>query len=130
MKIEAHSAGWSPQASSAVPNTAPAHETTGGSDIKTQQANPPAARNGGPHHDDVHAAVDKLNAALAAKQVEARYAVDKTTNIVVVKITNATTGDVVRQIPNEQALHLAAAISEMAQHAAAAGEPHLLDEKA
>lgn len=73
---------------------------------------------------DVEAAVEILNTHLAERRIEARYSVSEKSRNVVIKIVNADSGEVLRQIPNETAIRLAEALT------ARKPSPHLVDEKA
>jgi flagellar protein FlaG len=61
---------------------------------------------------EIRAAVEKLNRRLEARPLEARYSVDEATRRVVVKIVNRESGETLRQIPSEEALRLAAVLTE------------------
>ena len=75
-----------------------------------------------PEPQDVSEAMEKLNARFAPHRMEAQYSIDEHTKDIIIKIVNADSGEVVRQIPTESALRLVAALRSSA--------PHLLDEKA
>ena len=75
-----------------------------------------------PEAQDLAVVLEKLNKRFAAHRMEAQYSIDERSKDVIIKIVNADSGEVVRQIPNESALRLAAALATSA--------PHLLDEKA
>ncbi len=75
-----------------------------------------------PQAQDVSEAVEKLNARFAPHRMEAQYSIDEHTKDIIIKIVNADSGEVVRQIPTESALRLVAALRT--------ASPHLLDEKA
>jgi len=75
-----------------------------------------------PEPRDVSEVVEKLNARFAPHRMEAQYSIDEHTKDIIIKIVNADSGEVVRQIPTESALRLVAALRTTS--------PHLLDEKA
>ena len=101
--------------------TPPARQELAASPAAGQTPRPPAPEPA-PETLDVSDAVEKLNARFAPHRMEAQYSIDEHTKDVVIKIVNADSGEVVRQIPNESVLRLAAALAQNA--------PHLLDEKA
>jgi flagellar protein FlaG len=77
---------------------------------------------GEPPADDTIAAAAAAAAAtiherLKREGLEARYSMDDATRSVVVKIVNATTGELLRQIPGEEALQLASALKRLASGA-------------
>jgi len=57
-------------------------------------------------------AVKQLNKTLSAFDIQARFSIDDRVNEVVVKIYNTRTDEVIRQIPPEYALELAASLRE------------------
>ena len=69
---------------------------------------------------EIHAAIEKLNRRLEARPLEARYSVDEATRRVVVKIVNRDSGETLCQIPSEEALRLAAVLTENTGRAAPA----------
>lgn len=63
--------------------------------------------------EEVSAAVDKLNEAMAASSQSLKFEIDDDTKQIVVKIIDQSTDEVVRQIPSEEALQMAKSIDKM-----------------
>jgi flagellar protein FlaG len=63
--------------------------------------------------EEVSAAVDKLNEAMAASSQSLKFEIDNDTKQIVVKIVDQSTDEVVRQIPSEEALQMAKSIDKM-----------------
>lgn len=61
----------------------------------------------------VREAVDKLNNSALAQGKKLSYRIDSETHRIVVKIINTETDKVIRQIPPEETLHLAAQIDHL-----------------
>ena len=60
----------------------------------------------------LESAVHEVNAALALREVGLRFEVDKDTDKVIVKVVDRATGEVIRQIPNEEVVRIARLMSE------------------
>jgi flagellar protein FlaG len=61
----------------------------------------------------VEEAVRKFADAVSGSNVELSFSVDQSTNDVIIKVTDATTGKVIRQIPSEEMLRMSNNIKEM-----------------
>jgi flagellar protein FlaG len=61
----------------------------------------------------IAAAVQKLADVANASNVELSFSVDQSSDQIVVKVTDANTGKVIRQIPSEEMLRLSRNIKEM-----------------
>jgi flagellar protein FlaG len=61
----------------------------------------------------VKQAVEELNSALKSLNVQREFSVEESTNDIVVKILDSEKKEVIRQIPNEEALRLSQNIKEM-----------------
>lgn len=57
-------------------------------------------------------AVSKLNEYIKNSQVNLSFTIDQTTDLVVVKVIDAETKEVIRQIPSEEAVELARKLEE------------------
>lgn len=57
-------------------------------------------------------AVRQVNTALALREVGLQFEVDKDTDKLIVKVIDRTSGEVIRQIPNEDVLRIAKLMSE------------------
>lgn len=60
----------------------------------------------------VEQAVHEVNAALAVREVGLRFEVDKDTDKLIVKVVDRASGEVIRQIPNEEVVRIARLMSE------------------
>jgi flagellar protein FlaG len=58
-------------------------------------------------------AIETLNARLTAWSTNLRFSIDEDTQQVVVELLDTGTGDVIRQIPTEEALHIARSIGNL-----------------
>jgi|307.fasta_scaffold1281460_1 flagellar protein FlaG len=67
---------------------------------------------GAPRAAEVAAAVDGINRYLRSVNQTLRFEVDQSTGKDIVRVVDDTTGDVVRQIPSEEALAVARALSK------------------
>jgi flagellar protein FlaG len=65
-----------------------------------------------PSQQKLQAAVEQINSYLKASSRELRFQIDQQSGEVVVRVRNASTGEVIRQIPNEEALRMAHALQE------------------
>ena len=83
-------------ASKAVPKPAPA---------VSQQAAPPVA--------DVRQAVEMLNKQLSKSNQVLGFSYDESVNSPVITVTNSESGEVIRQIPNEQVVRMAHHIDQL-----------------
>ena len=61
----------------------------------------------------LEAAVEEANRALAETSLSVSFSVDGNTNQVVARLTNESTGEVVRQIPSEDQIAIAARLREL-----------------
>jgi len=59
------------------------------------------------------AAADKINEFIESFTRDLQFTIDKDTDRVVVKVVNRKSGDVIRQIPSEEALKIAKALDEL-----------------
>ncbi|NLD14557.1 MAG: flagellar protein FlaG [Gammaproteobacteria bacterium] len=57
--------------------------------------------------------VEDIQAATKVMQRNLNFAVDDSTGLTVIKVTDAVSGDVIRQMPTEDALRLAERLDEM-----------------
>jgi len=55
----------------------------------------------------VEQAVRQVNESLALREVGLRFEVDKETDMVIVKVVDRASGEVIRQIPNEEVVRIA-----------------------
>lgn len=55
----------------------------------------------------VEQAVRQANEVLAVREVGVRFEVDKDTEMLIVKVVDSSSGEVIRQIPNEEAVRIA-----------------------
>ena len=78
-----------------------------GRSVRADAAIPP------PSKEDVSAAVDKLNEAMATSSQSLKFEIDDDTKQIVVKIIDQSTQEVVRQMPTEEALQMAKSIDKM-----------------
>jgi flagellar protein FlaG len=62
--------------------------------------------------DNPEQAFDEINAMMKAWDTGLRFEIDEDTHKVVVSIIDTTTGDVLRQIPSEEVLHVAKMITK------------------
>ncbi len=60
----------------------------------------------------VEQAVHHVNTALSLREVGVRFEVDKDTDKLIVKVVDSTSGEVIRQIPNEDVLRIAKLMSD------------------
>ena len=74
---------------------------------------------------DPRALTEHLNQQLKDVSMEARYSIDDKTNQVIIRIVNSTSGELLRQIPDEYAVRMADAMANT-EHAAMT---NLVDEK-
>lgn len=63
-------------------------------------------------HEQVKAAVEQIDSLLKASRRELQFQVDEDSGEVVVRVRDATTGEVIRQIPGEDALRMARALQD------------------
>lgn len=76
--------------------------------LATQPAEPSGtAQMVGPDAQSVREAVDRINAFLKSAQRDLNIEIDKDTGIVVVKVVDRESGEVIRQIPPEETLAIA-----------------------
>lgn len=62
---------------------------------------------------DLHAAVSMLNEQLASTKQGLGFSFDESINAPVIRVSNIHTGEVVRQIPTEDVLHMAHKIDDL-----------------
>lgn len=62
---------------------------------------------------DLHAAVSMLNEQMASTKQGLGFSFDESINAPVIKVSNIYTGEVVRQIPTEDVLHMAHKIDDL-----------------
>jgi flagellar protein FlaG len=60
----------------------------------------------------VERAVHEVNAALVLREVGLQFEVDKDTDKLIVKVVDRASGEVIRQIPNEEVVRIAKLMSE------------------
>lgn len=66
-----------------------------------------------PLAEDVQKAAERLNQAASAFDIQAHFSVHRATHEIMVKIVNTRTGQVLREIPPEKVLDLAASMEQM-----------------
>lgn len=93
------------------PATSPPTEATAARPVPAVAA----AEETGAARDDADARKDleALRESLRGKPVDAQYSVDPDTKLVVVKLVSRANGEVIRQIPSEEVVRIAAAIDRM-----------------
>jgi flagellar protein FlaG len=62
---------------------------------------------------NLHAAVSMLNEQMASTKQGLGFSFDESINAAVIKVSNVSTGEVVRQIPTEDVLHMAHSIDAL-----------------
>lgn len=65
-----------------------------------------------PSHEEVSAAVKKINDAMTASAQSLEFSIDEDTKDIVVKVIDQGTKEVVRQIPSKEALEIAKALDK------------------
>jgi len=68
-----------------------------------------------PSHEDVSAAVKKMNDAMLGSSQSLQFSIDEDSKDIVVKVIDQSTKEVVRQIPSKEALQIAKSIDKMQQ---------------
>jgi flagellar protein FlaG len=68
-----------------------------------------------PSHEDVSAAVKKMNEAMLGSSQSLQFSIDEDSKDIVVKVIDQSTKEVVRQIPSKEALQIAKSIDKMQQ---------------
>jgi flagellar protein FlaG len=68
-----------------------------------------------PSHEDVSAAVKKMNEAMLGSSQSLQFSIDEDSQDIVVKVIDQSTKEVVRQIPSKEALQIAKSIDKMQQ---------------
>lgn len=68
---------------------------------------------GTPSTQAVEDAARKLSTFVAATHPEISFSVDRTSGIQVVRVTDSATHELIRQIPSEEAVHLAEALDKL-----------------
>lgn len=85
---------------------------TSGTDIA--QAQQPQQADALEHNkEQLEALVEDIQAATKVMQRNLNFSVDDSTGLTVIKVTDALSGDVIRQMPTEDALRLAERLDEM-----------------
>jgi flagellar protein FlaG len=64
--------------------------------------------------EELHKAVDDISKSMNVMQKGLAFKVDEESGIQVVKVIDVKTGDLIRQIPNEEALNIAQKLNEVA----------------
>lgn len=91
------------------------------------QAKGPASRPDGVSGDQLGEAAEEIQAFLEATQSDLQFSIDKDTGGVVFKIINASTREVIRQVPSEEVLAMARKLRQLSHASEASGV--LMDEK-
>ena len=65
-----------------------------------------------PSHEDVSAAVKKINDAMLGSSQSLQFSIDEDSKDIVVKVIDQSTKEVVRQIPSKEALQIAKSIDK------------------
>jgi len=65
-----------------------------------------------PSHEDVSAAVKKMNDAMQGSSQSLQFSIDEDSKDIVVKVIDQSTKEVVRQIPSKEALQIAKSIDK------------------
>jgi len=65
-----------------------------------------------PSHEDVSAAVKKINDAMLGSSQSLQFSIDEDSKDIVVKVIDQSTKEVVRQIPSKEALQIAKSLDE------------------
>jgi flagellar protein FlaG len=78
-------------------------------------SSPPAATSaaGAPHSADLGKAVDAINQKLQESGQSLRFSLDQETGKTVVRVVDAQTNEVIRQIPNDVALAISRSLERM-----------------
>ncbi len=63
--------------------------------------------------EDVSSAVKKLNESMQASSQSLEFSIDEDSKDIVVKVIDQSTKEVVRQMPSEEALHIAKSLDKM-----------------
>lgn len=66
-----------------------------------------------PSHDDVSAAVKKMNDAMLGSSQSLQFSIDEDSKDIVVKVIDQNTKEVLRQMPSKEALQIAKSIDKM-----------------
>lgn len=82
-------------------------------DPSTAQASPQAGANGAVTREQVEAAVATIQDFVQSVRRSINFSLEEGGGRVIVKVTDAGSGDVIRQIPSEEALQLAENLSEI-----------------
>lgn len=61
----------------------------------------------------VETAVKQVNAALEIRSIGIQFEIDKDTDKVIVKVIDRNSGEVIRQVPNEEVVRIAKVMGEM-----------------
>jgi flagellar protein FlaG len=102
-----------PVGSSAAPRvddrSPPPAASVGGTDA-TSKSKP--ADGDKPSHEDVSAAVKKMNDAMLGSSQSLQFSIDEDSKDIVVKVIDQSTKEVVRQIPSKEALQIAKSLDK------------------
>ncbi|KAF1032493.1 MAG: putative protein YvyC [Pseudomonas sp.] len=96
----------------AAPQNAPAPVSTDAQKNKVDAVSDTADAKQQPSHPDLKKAVKEINDFILATQRKLDFSIDDTTHQVVVKVIATESGEVIRQIPSEQALKLAQSLHD------------------
>lgn len=66
-----------------------------------------------PNHEQLEAAVTSLNKGLQAWSTNLRFRLEDGSNQVVIQVIDVETGDVVRQVPSEEILHMSQELGKL-----------------
>jgi len=80
--------------------------------------------------EELHRIVDQANDALSIRSTNLKFRVTEGTDINVVRIEDAETGELIRQIPSEQIVALAEALEELKQGTMLEEQGTMLEDKA
>jgi flagellar protein FlaG len=83
--------------------------SVGGTDATSKSKH---ADGGKPSHEDVAAAVDKMNEAMLGSSQSLQFSIDEDSKDIVVKVIDQSTQEVVRQIPSKEALQIAKSLDK------------------
>lgn len=75
----------------------------------------PQATQQSPSQAQLQSAVDSINKSLKQQNSNLEFSIDSDTKKTVIKVVEATTGDVIRQFPSEEVLAISRAIDQMQQ---------------
>lgn len=105
-----------PSFASALTGVAPVSSFVAATQNVATHVTPPGdAQSAGlaPDDDELHQAVRNLNSRLTAWSTNLRFEIDDETSRVVVQVVDIESGDVVRQIPSEEVLHMSKMLGKL-----------------